>query len=129
MNQQELLASRYGKKPRNKRRDRMAIIATASVALVIFLAWAISVTAENSGKPTGSLQSYTVVSPKQVDVEVSAENRGNRDVICQVEALANDYEVIGYKEVQVAEAQNPSKSTIYTVKPAVSAVVKDCWFK
>jgi hypothetical protein len=129
MNQEELLASRYGKKPRNTSRDRMLIIAGAVVALVVFLIWAISVTAENSRKPTGNLLSYSVVGDDQVDVEISADNRRNQDVICQVEALASDYEVVGYKEVLVKQGQNLVKVNLLTVKPAVSAVVKDCWFK
>ena len=129
MNQEELLASRYGKKPRNKKRDRMAIIAGAAVALVIFLVWAISVTADNTSRPTGNLLGYTVESPKAITVEISASNRGDRDVICQVEALASGYEVVGYKEILVAEGQDIAKATMSTVKPTVSAVVKDCWLK
>lgn len=129
MNQEELLAARYGKKPRNKKRDRLAIVGGAVVALVVFLTWAIAVTADNTGRPTGNLLSYTVVSPTQVDVELSVTNRNSRDVLCQVEALANDYEVIGYKEVLVPNGQDSVNSSLNTVKPAVSAVVKDCWFK
>ncbi|MFM2320877.1 MAG: hypothetical protein RL612_24 [Actinomycetota bacterium] len=129
MNQEELLASRYGKKTRNKQRDRLAIIGIAVLALVLFLTWAISVTAANSGKPTGNLLSYTVVSDSEVTVEISANNRSGREVICQVEALANDYEVIGYKEIPITAGATSVTSNLKTVKPAVSAVVKDCWFK
>jgi hypothetical protein len=107
----------------------MAIITVAVVAFVVFVTWAIAVTSETSGKPTGNLLSYNVESPKRIEVEVSAENHRNQDVICQVEALANDYEVVGYKEVQINQGQDLVKATISTVKPAVSAVVKDCWFK
>ncbi|MEY4321106.1 MAG: hypothetical protein RLZZ471_1047 [Actinomycetota bacterium] len=129
MNQEELLASRYGKKPRNKGRDRLAIISGALVALVAFLIWAIAVTADSSGKPTGNLLSYTVDSPTKISVEVSANNHRNQDVLCQVEALASDYEVVAYKEVLVAKGQDVAKASLTSVKPAVSAVVKDCWFK
>jgi hypothetical protein len=129
MNQEDLLASRYGKKPRNKQRERLAIISGAVIALVIFVTWAIAVTAENSGRPTGNLLSFTVESPTEITVEVSASNHRNQDVICQVEALASDYEVVGYKEILVAEGQDIAKATMSTVKPTVSAVVKECWFK
>jgi len=129
MNQEDLLASRYGKKPRNKQRDRLTIISIAVVSLVIFLTWAIAVTSENSGKPTGNLLSFSIVSPSQVDVEISADNHRNQDVLCQVEALANDYEVVAYKEILVKRADQVVKASLNTVKPAVSAVVKDCWFK
>jgi len=129
MKQEELLAARYGKKIRNKQRDRMAILAFGCLALVIFLAWAISVTSSNSSKPTGNLMSYAVDNDHQISAEVSVENRGSKDVTCQVEALANDYEVVGYKEITISKDQNQLKAILSTVKPAVSAVVKDCWFK
>ncbi len=129
MNQEELLAARYGKKPKNPKRSRLAIINFAVVALIGFVTWAIAVTAENSGRPTGNLLSFNVESESLVTVEISATDHRNQSVICQVEALAEDYEVVGYKEVAVAKGQEMTKTTVNTVKPAVSAVVKDCWFK
>jgi hypothetical protein len=129
MNQEELLAARYGRQPRNKRRDRLAIIAIAIVGLVGFLVWSISVTAVNSGRPIGKLISFSVESPNLVQVELTAENAQGRDLICQVEVLSNDYEVVGYKEISLADGQKSVKSAVTTVKPAVSAVVKDCWVK
>jgi Na+/proline symporter len=129
MNQEELLAERYGKKPKNPKRDRLAIIGIAVVILVGFLTWAIAVTAENSGKPNGNLLSFSIESASLVSVEISASEHRNQNVICQVEALAEDYEVVGYKEVPLAKGQEMTKTTVNTVKPAVSAVVKDCWFK
>lgn len=129
MNQEELLAARYGRQPRNKRRDRLAIIAIAIVGLVGFLVWSISVTAANSGRPIGKLISFSVESPILVQVDVTAENAQGRDLICQVEVLSNDYEVVGYKEIALADGQKSVKSAVTTVKPAVSAVVKDCWVK
>ncbi len=129
MNQEELLAQRYGTKPKNPKRDRLAIIGTFVVALVVFVTWAIAVTAENSGRPTGNLLSFNVESDWLVTVEISAENNRSREVICQVEALAQDYEVIGYKEVLVGKGEKLVKTSVNTVEPAVSAVVKDCWFK
>lgn len=129
MNQEELLAARYGRQPRNKRRDRLAIIAIAIVGLVGFLVWSISVTAANSGRPIGKLISFSVESPILVQVELTAENAQGRDLICQVEVLSNDYEVVGYKEIALADGQKSVKSAVTTVKPAVSAVVKDCWVK
>ncbi|MFM6977823.1 MAG: DUF4307 domain-containing protein [Micrococcales bacterium] len=129
MNQEELLAARYGKKPRNKQRDRIWIITISVVALISFLTWAIAVTAENSGKPTGNLLSFNVTNDNAVEVEISVTNHDTSTVICQVEALAEDYEVVGYKEVPVTKSDFAVKTTVSTVRPAVSAVVKDCWFK
>lgn len=129
MNQEELLAARYGRQPTNKRRDRLAIIAIAIVGLVGFLVWSISVTAVNSGRPIGKLISFSVEGPNLVQVDVTAENAQGRDLICQVEVLSNDYEVVGYKEIALADGQKSVKSAVTTVKPAVSAVVKDCWVK
>lgn len=129
MNQEELLASRYGKKAGNKQRDRIWAITIAVVALVSFLTWAVAVTADNSGKPTGNLLSFNITSQHTLEVEVSVNNHNNRTVVCQVEALADDYEVVGYKEVPVKSDQSTVKTSLNTVRPAVSAVVKDCWFK
>ena len=129
MNQEELLAERYGKKPKNAKRDRIVALSIAVVALVGFLTWAIAVTAENSGRPTGNLLSYSIESDHQITVEISANDHRSKAVICQVQALADNYEVVGYKEVPVAVTDDMVNTTLNTVKPAVSAVVKDCWFK
>jgi hypothetical protein len=129
MNQEELLAERYGAKPRNKARDRKWIIAFAGIALIGFTIWAFTVTAANTGRPTGKLLSYNVISDAKIEVSVTAENRQNRDITCQVEALASDYEVVGYKEVSLTKSQDSQSAVLFTVKPAISAVVKDCWFK
>ena len=129
MNQEELLATRYGRKAKTSKRDRVVAVAIAAVALIAFLVWAIAVASTSTAKPTGNLLSYSVESPSLVDVELHVDNQGGRDTVCQVEALANDYEVVGYKEVPVPKGEKSVKNSLITVRPAVSAVVKDCWFK
>ena len=129
MNQEELLAARYGKKPVDRRRQRLAIVAIASVALIVFLTWAVSVTIAGAEKVEGTLASYNVKSDRLVEVKVNLKRPKNQAAVCQVEALAQDYEVVGYKELAIPENTDSVKSNIATVKPAVSAVVKDCWFK
>lgn len=107
----------------------MFIIAGGTTALVVFLIWAISVTAANSSKIVGTLHSYSVKSENLVAVELQIDKTGQKATICQVEALANDYEVVGYREFEIPPGESSKTGQVLTVKPAVSAVVKDCWLK
>lgn len=129
MNQEELLAERYGQKKPNRTRQRIVVIAIASVAMIAFLAWSISITIFNAQKLEGTLASYNVKSSQQVVVQVNLKRPENRAAYCQVEALAQNFEVVGYKQLAMPADQNSVSALLSTVKPAVSAVVKACWFK
>ena len=125
---QELLAERYGKTKGPRRRDRVIATVIAAVALVAFLVWGISVTAYNDSQITASVIGYQIVADSQVDVKLTIDKGSDKTVICQIEALAKDFEVVGYKEVAFQNTLELNTS-IVTIKPAVSAVAKQCWLK
>lgn len=129
MSNQDLLAQRYGQKPTNKKRQRVAIVAIGGLAVAVFLVWSISVTIANAQKLEGTLASFDVKSEQQVAVKVNVKRPENKAALCQVEALAQNYEVVGYKEVLLPKDQDSVSDQLSTVKLAVSAVVKECRFK
>ena len=61
MNQDELLAARYGRTKQSKQRDRRFAITVAASALVAFLIWGISTTWMNAERVTAEVRSFEVL--------------------------------------------------------------------
>lgn len=130
MNQDELLAERYGRTQKSKARDRRLGIIVAAVALAAFLIWAVSTTAINANRVTGDATSYEVLSAQQTKVTITVKRPSATSVACQVEILDAAFTIVGYREALVLSNQ-PDQQTVLvnTTSRGVTGVVKDCWVK
>lgn len=130
MNQEELLAERYGRTKKSKQRDRRLGIAVASAALVAFLIWAVSTTALNANKVTADGTGYEVLSDQQTKVSFSVKRPHKASVLCQLEVLDAAFTVVGYREALVlSNAPDQQTVVVNTSSRGVTGVVKGCWFK
>ena len=130
MNQDELLAERYGRTKKSKQRDRRLGIIVAAVALVGFLIWGISTTAINANKVTAEVHSFEVLGDQQTRVEFVVSRPTKQPVVCQVEILDASYAVVGYREVTVlSNASDQQTTLVNTTSRGVTGVVKECWVK
>jgi hypothetical protein len=130
MNQDELLAERYGRTKKSKQRDRRLGIIVAAVALVGFLIWGISTTAINANKVTAEVHSFEVLGDQQTRVEFVVSRPSKQPVVCQVEILDAAYTVVGYREVTVlSNASDQQTTLVNTTSRGVTGVVKECWVK
>lgn len=130
MNQEELLAERYGRTKKSKQRDRRLGIAVASTALVAFLIWAVSTTALNSQNVTGEATAFEVLSDQQTKVSFAIKRPKPASVLCQIEVLDAAYTVVGYREALVlSNAPDQQTVVVNSSSRGVTGVVKDCWFK
>lgn len=109
-----------------------AIIATG--LLVLFVAWAISVTADNARQVQVSTTGYTVLSDNQTQVNFTLKQPDvvKNAAICQVTALDQGFAVVGFTEVEIPEglkAGELKKVTLNTTGFAVSGLVDACRLK
>ncbi len=95
MNQDELLATRYGHTKQSKQRDRRFAITVAASALVAFLIWGISTTWMNAERVTADVRSFEVLSPQQTQVSFVVKRVRAEAVTCQLEVLDSTYGVVG----------------------------------
>ena len=119
------IAARYGRKSPNRR----LITAFVGLALVTFLVWAGWV-AVAGNQPQGKTISYEVWNESTTLVDFSVTKPKDRSVTCAVQALKEDYAIVGYKEVQfpAGESYVVSTVTLTTTQKAVTGLVDHCWF-
>ena len=129
MNQQQLLAERYGKTAGAKRRDLIFGAVVAAVALVAFLVWSIFVTQSNADQPKGDAVNYKVMSDSQVSVDFTVSNANNRVISCDIQALDEKYAIVGQRQVDFAVGATSQQVLVNTVSRAVTGIVKTCWVK
>ncbi len=129
MNQQQLLAERYGKSAGAKRRDLIFGVTVAAIALGAFLVWSIFVTQSNADQPKGDAVNYKVISDHQVSVDFTVNNANHRIISCDIQALNEKYEIVGQRQVDFAIGATSQQALVNTVSKAVTGIVKSCWVK
>ena len=130
MNQDELLAARYGRTSKSRLRDRRLAVAIAGTALLSFLVWAVAVSVENANRVTAEATSFEVLSEQQTEVSLKVSRPRTDPVVCQVEVLDSAYTVVGYREVLFLSNSGDQQTVkVNTTSRGVTGVAKDCWFK
>lgn len=129
MDQQEVLAARYGRTRRGKRRELIFGILVAFVASVAFLVWSIFVVQTNATSPSPNTLSYRVLSPLQTEITFSVTNANGRAISCDLQALNSKYEIVGERMVDYPVGTTQQTSLLNTVTEAVTGVAKTCSVK
>jgi len=109
-----------------------AVIATA--LLVLFVIWAIAVTADNAAQVQVSTTGYKVISDRQTEVNftVKQPSEVKQAAVCEATALNQGFAVVGFKEVEIAKgtkAGDVITVKLNTTDLAVSGLVDACRLK
>ncbi|MEN9731022.1 MAG: hypothetical protein RL488_332 [Actinomycetota bacterium] len=129
MSQQDLLAERYGRTKRSRRREFIFAASVATVALASFLVWSITVTGQSATDPKPTVISYELVGNLQVKIDFKLENPDTRMLACDLRALDTRYGIVGQRQVDVPAGTTQMSVLVNTVSPAVTGIVKSCWVK
>ncbi len=121
----DLISQRYGRKPSN----RKALVIAGSTLVGIFLIWAIWV-AIAGVQPTAKTVAYEVKANNQVTITFAVTKPKESIVSCAVQALKQDYGIVGYTEVHYPAGSDylTDTVTLTTTEPAVTGLVDHCWF-
>jgi hypothetical protein len=121
------MTSRYGKKTISPGVNRKRIIILASALLVLFLGWAIWVTASNAGAVKSQDLGYEVLGTEQTWVKFSVQSSSG-PAKCAIQVLNQGFAVVGYKEVDVP-ASGEYETFVNTTELGVTGLVDKCWLK
>lgn len=113
-------------------RGRIFVISLASILSISFFAFAITSTIAGSRQVKTQDISFEVVSDQQVDFRftVTTPAELTSPATCGVQALNQQFAIVGYKEVALpakTKAGEVISVTINTTELAVSSLVDYCW--
>lgn len=120
------LDERYGR----TRRRRLPWIIAAVVAAVALAMLAWTTVAQSMNSVDADDLGYEVVDAHSVTVRFQVTGTQGRDVACAVEALDEEFGVVGWKIVEIPAADmhmQQLSATVPTVAEATTGLVNSCW--
>ena len=101
---------------------------------MLFVVWAISLTAENARQVQVSTLGYKVISTVQTQVTFAVKQPAvvDSEAVCQVTALDQGFAVVGFKDIELTKglkAGEPITVNLNTTSEAVSGLVDACRLK
>lgn len=125
------LAQRYGRNPRNRRRDLIALVATLGVLAALVIGWAVwsGVGGVHSQVQTAD-QGSQVVGDRVLQVRWTLTAPIDRSAACTVKAVADDLTVVGWQVVHIPPAAQTTRTFTVRVRlarPATSGLIDTCW--
>lgn len=120
------LDERYGR----TRRRRLPWIIGGAVALVVIGALSWMTVSQSIASVDADDLGFTLVDEYSVDVSFQVTGVQGKDVVCALEALDEEFGVVGWKIVEIAAGDSHSQAvsvTIPTVAQATTGLVNTCW--
>ncbi len=122
----EQLADRYGR----TRTRRTPWIIAAAVALVLVAVYAWGIVAQSMNSVDADDLGFTLVDEHSVDVRFQLTGVQGKDVVCVVEALDEEFGVVGWKVVELPAGEGHTQAhatRVPTVGEATTGLVNSCW--
>lgn len=132
----DLLRNRYGAPRRERRigpRGWIGIVLAVTLLTAVFVVW---VVLARQSAPTFKNIGFEVVSEARATADFELTKRPEDVVTCAVEALNQEYAVVGWSEVTVASVPedrlsdagtSAHRAAVRTTNLATTAVVDSCW--
>ncbi|MEY4418588.1 MAG: hypothetical protein RIQ88_1026 [Actinomycetota bacterium] len=119
------IAQRYGTKKSNP----ALLISIAAGLTAVFITWAVW-SVFTGAKPEFKTTGYQVVDKNHVLVKYTVNKSKDQNVVCTIQALKEDYAVVGFKEIAYPAGTGNIKDSflLKTTEPAVTGLVDNCRF-
>ncbi|WP_431806986.1 DUF4307 domain-containing protein [Microbacterium paraoxydans] len=120
------LDERYGR----TRRRRLPWIIGGSIALLLLGALAWMTVAQSMSSVDADDLGFELVDQHAVDVRFQVTGVQGKDVVCVLEALDEEFGVVGWKVVELPASDRHSQTRserIPTVAEATTGLVNTCW--
>lgn len=125
------LDARYGRTPGVAKRNRVIAIILGGVFVLVFAAWAIwagllGAPAQVEVRDTG----HSRVSDSELEVSFEVTVPAGSTASCAIQALNEEFTIVGWKIVDLAASDDRTRSFVETVRtsePAVTGLIYRCW--
>ncbi|MFJ2535231.1 DUF4307 domain-containing protein [Microbacterium maritypicum] len=120
------LDERYGR----TRRRRAPWIIGGAIALLIVGAFSWMTVAQSMASVDADDLGFELVDEHSVNITFQVTGVQGKDVVCAVEALDEEFGVVGWKIVEIEPGDSHSQArsvTIPTVSEATTGLVNTCW--
>ncbi|GAA1216444.1 DUF4307 domain-containing protein [Microbacterium maritypicum] len=120
------LDERYGR----TRRRRAPWIIGGAIALLIVGAFSWMTVAQSMASVDADDLGFELVDEHSVSITFQVTGVQGKDVVCAVEALDEEFGVVGWKivEIEAGDSHSQARSvTIPTVSEATTGLVNTCW--
>lgn len=125
------LATRYGRQPSHSDRKRRTVIIISAVAMALFVVWLIWSGIGGSTTPLQATDTaHNIEDSHHVSVTFTIETDPGRTAACAVQAMNDDFAVVGWKIVEVPASNRRARSfteIVRTTELSNTGLIKYCW--
>ena len=127
----EVLDARYGRTARNRTKRKWTFVAGAAAFVVAFAAWVIfgGLDAARSGIQARDI-GFSIIDDHAVDVTFELSAPVGEASYCAVQALSDQFAVVGWKVVEVPAGERFTRrltERVRTLDTAVTGLIYRCW--
>ncbi len=128
----DVMAARYGRTRTNRTRDRLLLIAGAAFAAIVLVAWVVWAGLDGQ-KPQVEVTDTghrLINDERAVEVSWNLSVPPGNDTACVVQALNEEFTVVGWKIIEVPASTLHIRSLTETVRVAQEAntgLIYRCW--
>lgn len=125
------VAERYGRTSGSRRRRVILAVIVGAAVLATTIVWVIWA---GLFSPAASLESrdlgFSTLPDESVEVRFEVTTAPGTDVSCALQALNEDYGIVGWKIVALAPSDTRTRQfsqIVRTAEPAVAGLIYRCW--
>lgn len=128
----DALEARYGRTRRNRRRDRWLLIAGGVAAAVILVAWVVwaGLDGQRPSLQVAGTAHRLINDERAVEVSWNLSVPAGNETACVVQAMNDDFTVVGWKIVEIPASDSYTRSfteRVRVAQPANTGLVEHCW--
>jgi hypothetical protein len=124
-------AERYGRTPQRRRRNLIIGLVGAFVFAVVLVSWVVWAGLDGSAASLDAEDtSHSVIDARTVSVGFNLSLPRGETATCAVQALNDNYAIVGWKVVDIpasAELTRAFTETVRTTEKAVTGLIYRCW--
>ena len=127
----ETLASRYGRTPKRRRRDRWLLIGGAVGVLAVVTAWVFWAGWDNNQADLDATDTaYVIPDAHHVRITFTINAQPGTGVTCALQALNEDFAIVGWRIVSYPASVSRVTTyteTIRTIQQSNTGLINTCW--
>lgn len=126
------LGARYGRTRKHRRRDRWLLIVGAVTVAVVLVAWVVwaGLDGQRPSLQVAGTGHQLLNDERAVEVSWNLSVPAGNDTACVVQAMNDDFTVVGWKIVEIPASESYTRSfteRVRVAQPANTGLVEHCW--